>query len=211
MQAQLHGCVLYIYRHIFFSIKCNICPLLAFMSSLFFLPHRNVCYFVWEKRKNRTEEATVGFLHLDSHLFLCAGLLSLSQEATLICRESHTFLPWEMHIGGEIHRGMKSIVALQGTMQCGWKHTWNLHGAQWQLFCSKEIEVLSLIVFSSTREEKYVRNGYLVKPLNFVLCQNLKFSLEKMIWWDPDLLLPGNNWLTQGPILLLQHIIIFQL
>lgn len=120
MQAQLHGCVLYIYRNIFFFYKVQYMPFAGlYVFTFFFLPHRNVCYFVWEKRKNRTEEATVGFLHLDSHLFLSAGLLSLCQEATLICRESHTFLPWEMHIGGEIHRGMKSIVALQGTMQCG--------------------------------------------------------------------------------------------
>lgn len=71
------------------------------------------------KKKKRTEKATIGVFHLGNLLFLWAGLLSLSQEATLICHESHAFLPWEMHIGGEIHQGMKSIVALQGTMQCG--------------------------------------------------------------------------------------------
>lgn len=125
--------------------KWNMCPLLALMS-LFTFCHIEIFVALYgKKEKKRTGKATVGFFHLGSHLW--AGLPSLSPAAALLRCESHTFLPWEMHTGGEIHQGMKSVVVLQGTKQCGWKHTWNPYGAQWQLLHSKEIEVLSLFTF----------------------------------------------------------------
>lgn len=93
------------------------CPLLALMS-LFTFCHIEISVALYgKKEKKRTGKATVGFFHLGSHLW--AGLPSLSPAAALLRCESHTFLPWEMHTGGEIHQGMKSVVVLQGTKQCG--------------------------------------------------------------------------------------------
>lgn len=131
---------------------------------------------------------------------------------------SNTDLPWKSHISslGNAYRGWNPSRDEIHRCFAGHNAVWmKTHlkppRSSMTAFLQQRNWGFEPYCFSSTREEKYVRNRYLVKPLNFVLCQNLKFSLEKMIWRDPDLLLPGNNWLTQGPALLLQHIIIFQL
>lgn len=189
--------------------KWNMCPLLALMSLFTFCHIEIFVALCGKKEKKELERPPLAFSIWAATSGL-ASLLSPMQQHCFAVKVTH-FFP------GKCIQEVKSIRGWNLSLFCRAQSSVDENTLETPMelsdsfYTAKKLRFWVFLLFFYKRREVNVKNRCFAKALT-LLCQKLEFPLEKIVWWDPDLLLlPGRSCLAQGPASLLQHIIIFQL